>query len=263
MTSISNMPIKSDGKGVAMEDDAEYVWDHYDTTVPMSTYLLAFVVSDFENELSPPTGNGIQFRIWARKNALDQIDYAKSIGAKMLKYFEDYFSVKYPLPKQDMIAIPDFSAGAMENWGLITYRETALLYKEGVSSRSNKQRIAIVVSHELAHQWFGNLVTPSWWTDLWLNEGFASYVEYLGVEAVQPEMKLMEQFVTMDLQSVMKIDALESSHPISIPVGHPDEISEIFDRISYAKGASIIRMMDHFLTTDTFRKGLANYLKAL
>ena len=151
----------------------------------------------------------------------------------------------------------------MENWGLITYRETALLYKEGVSSRSNKQRIAIVVSHELAHQWFGNLVTPSWWTDLWLNEGFASYVEYLGVEAVQPEMKLMEQFVTMDLQSVMKIDALESSHPISIPVGHPDEISEIFDRISYAKGASIIRMMDHFLTTDTFRKGLANYLKAL
>ena len=132
-----------------------------------------------------------------------------------------------------------------------------------MSALSNKQRIAIVVSHELAHQWFGNLVTPSWWTDLWLNEGFASYVEYLGVEAVQPQMKLMEQFVTIDLQSVMKIDALESSHPISIPVGHPDEISEIFDRISYAKGASIIRMMDHFLTTDTFRKGLAKYLRAL
>jgi len=134
-----------------------------------------------------------------------------------------------------MIAIPDFSAGAMENWGLITYRETALLYKAGVSALSNKQRIAIVVSHELAHQWFGNLVTPSWWTDLWLNEGFASYVEYLGVEGVVPEMKLLEQFVGMDLQSVMRIDALTTSHPISIPVGHPDEISEIFDRISYSK----------------------------
>jgi aminopeptidase N len=108
--------------------------------------------------------------------------------------------VKFPLPKQDMIAIPDFGAGAMENWGLITYRETALLYKEGVSAASNKQRIAIVVSHELAHQWFGNLVTPSWWTDLWLNEGFASYVEYLGVEEVQPELKLLEQFVVQDLQ---------------------------------------------------------------
>ncbi len=162
-----------------------------------------------------------------------------------------------------MIAIPDFSAGAMENWGLITYRETALLYKPGVSALTNKQRIAVVVSHELAHQWFGNLVTPSWWSDLWLNEGFASYVEYLGVEAVQPNMRLMEQFVSMDLQSVMRIDALESSHPISIPVGHPDEINEIFDRISYSKGASIIRMMDHFLTTETFRRGLTNYLNDL
>ena len=118
-------------------------------------------------------------------------------------------------------------------------------------------------SHELAHQWFGNLVTPSWWTDLWLNEGFASYVEYLGVEAVQPELKLLEQFVYLDLQSVFRIDALETSHPISIPVGHPDEINEIFDRISYAKGASIIRMMDKFLSTGTFQKGLTNYLNAL
>ena len=125
------------------------------------------------------------------------------------------------------------------------------------SSKRN-QKLSI-----LAHQWFGNLVTPSWWTDLWLNEGFASYVEYLGVEAVQPELKLLEQFIYLDLQSVFKIDALESSHPISIPVGHPDEINEIFDRISYAKGASIIRMMDKFLSEETFRKGLSNYLTKL
>ena len=147
--------------------------------------------------------------------------------------------------------------------GLITYRETALLFKPGVSALGNKQRIAVVISHELAHQWFGNLVTPSWWTDLWLNEGFASYVEYLGVEATQPQFKLLEQFILSDFQSVLKIDALETSHPISIPVGHPDEINEIFDRISYAKGASIIRMMDHFLSTKTFQRGLTNYLNAL
>lgn len=245
------------------EGSDEYVWDVYEESVPMSTYLVAFVVSKFGYEISPQYGNNVMFRIWARKDALDQIAYAKEMGPKMLKYFEDYFNVSYPLPKQDMIAIPDFSAGAMENWGLITYRETALLFKPGVSAIGSKQRIATVISHELAHQWFGNLVTPSWWTDLWLNEGFASYVEYLGVEAAQPELKLLEQFQYLDLQSVLRIDALETSHPISIPVGHPDEINEIFDRISYAKGASIIRMMDHFLSEETFRKGLTNYLNAL
>nr|CAD7259496.1 unnamed protein product [Timema shepardi] len=141
-------------------------------------------------------------------------------------------------------------------WG-----ETAMLYKQGVSTNNNKQSVATVVSHELAHQWFGNLVTPSWWTDLWLNEGFASYVEYLGVNAVEESWKILEQFVIFDLQNVFALDALESSHQISIEVGHPDEINEIFDRISYGKGASIIRMMDHFLTTEVFKKGVTRYLK--
>lgn len=260
MSSIANMPIKE--KGVAMEGDNEYVWDHYENSVKMSTYLVAFVVSKFEFRESEKTDNGVRFRIWSRKDAIPQTEYARDIGPKMLKFFEDYFQVDFPLPKQDMIAAPDFAAGAMENWGLITYRETALLFKPGVSAASNKQRIALVVSHELAHQWFGNLVTPSWWTDLWLNEGFASYVEYLGVEAVQPQIKLLEQFIVNDLQDVLSLDALESSHPISIPVKHPDEINEIFDRISYGKGASIIRMMDKFLTSDSFKKGLTNYLRA-
>jgi len=260
MSSISNMPISKEG--TPMEGTTEYVWDHYQESVKMSTYLVAFVVSKFKyKEIT--RSNDVRFRIWSEPNSLDQTAYARDIGPKILEFFEGYFNVKFPLPKQDMIAIPDFGAGAMENWGLITYRETALLFKEGVSSVSNKQRIAIVVSHELAHQWFGNLVTPSWWTDLWLNEGFASYVEYLGVEAIQPQLKLLEQFVTHDLQDVLRIDALESSHPISIPVKHPDEISEIFDRISYGKGASLIRMMDKFLTTETFRQGLTNYLTDL
>jgi len=257
MSSISNMPIVS--KGEAMDGTSEYVWDRYQQSVKMSTYLVAFVVSKFKY-VETTRENNVRFRIWSEPNSLEQTAYADDIGAKILQFFEGYFNIQFPLPKQDMIAIPDFGAGAMENWGLITYRETALLYKDGVSSATNKERIAIVVSHELAHQWFGNLVTPSWWTDLWLNEGFASYVEYLGVEAIQPQLKLLEQFVITDLQDVFKIDALDSSHPISIPVKHPDEINEIFDRISYGKGASIIRMMDKFLTTATFRQGLTNYL---
>lgn len=163
----------------------------------------------------------------------------------------------------DMIALPDFNAGAMENWGLITYRETAMLYDENSSSITNKQRVAVVVAHELAHQWFGNLVTPKWWDDLWLNEGFASYVEYIGVDHVEPKWRMLDQFVVEEVQNVFKTDGLSSSHQISIPVNNPDEISEIFDHISYAKGASIIRMMNHFLTEPVFKQGLRGYLSAL
>lgn len=138
-----------------------------------------------------------------------------------------------------------------------------MLYEEGVSAAANKQRVATVVAHELAHQWFGNLVTPSWWSDIWLNEGFASYVEYLGVDAIEPSWKSMDQFVVNEVQSVFLLDALSSSHKISVEVGNPDEINEIFDRISYAKGATIIRMMSHFLTSKVFRSGLKKYLKEL
>ncbi|XP_011643084.1 aminopeptidase N isoform X2 [Pogonomyrmex barbatus] len=254
MTSISNMPRKGEPMPVPGLDT--YVWDHYERSVPMSTYLVAFIVSDFDVRKSEDSN----FRVWARHDAINQSQYSLDIGPKVLRYYEDYFKIKFPLPKMDMIALPDFSAGAMENWGLITYRETAMLYQDGVSTSSSKQRVAVVVSHELAHQWFGNLVTPSWWTDLWLNEGFASYMEYIGMDAVEPTWKALEQFVVHDLQNVFGLDALESSHPISIEVGHPDEISEIFDKISYGKGASIIRMMDHFLTTEVFKKGLSNYL---
>lgn len=254
MTSISNMPRKE--RPVPVQGLPSYEWDHYEKSVPMSTYLVAFIVSDFE-ALRSESRN---FTVWARKEAINQSNYSLTIGPKILEYYEDYFKIKFPLPKMDMVALPDFSAGAMENWGLITYRETAMLYQKGVSTSNNQQRVATVVAHELAHQWFGNLVTPSWWSDLWLNEGFASYVEYIGMNAVEPSWRVLEQFVTTDLQSVFGLDALQSSHPISIEVGHPDEISEIFDRISYEKGASIIRMMDHFLTTEVFKRGLTNYL---
>lgn len=136
-----------------------------------------------------------------------------------------------------------------------------MLYEIGVTPVTNKQRIAVVIAHEISHQWFGNLVTPSWWSDLWLNEGFASYMEYLGVDGIEPSWESMDLFVVSETQSVFTLDALKSSHQIYANVRHPDEINEIFDRISYGKGATIIRMMDHFLTRDVFRAGLHSYLK--
>ncbi|CAH0778351.1 unnamed protein product [Bemisia tabaci] len=260
MTSISNMPRISTTPDV--EGLPDYVWDHYQESVPMSTYLVAFVVSDFASMSTneEQQGNGTRFKVWARKAALAQAHYSLEIGPRILEYFEEYFGIKYPLPKIDMIALPDFQAGAMENWGLITYRETAMLYQQETSSMSQKERVVTVVAHELAHQWFGNLVTLEWWSDLWLNEGFASYVEYIGMDSVEPKWHVMEQLVTNELHLVLTLDSLQSSHPVYTPVSHPDEISEIFDRISYGKGACLIRMMDHFLTTPVFKKGLNHYL---
>jgi aminopeptidase N len=229
MSTISNMPISQ--KAVVMKGTNDYVWDIYEESVPMSTYLVAFAVTRYGYEEDRRTKNNVVFRTWARKDALDQVSYATEIGPKLLQYFEDYFKVPYPLPKQDQIALPG-KPGAMENWGLITYPEQWLLYKSGVSGLENKQKIALVVSHELSHQWFGNLVTPTWWTDLWLNEGFASYAMFLGVDAIHPELKIMEYFMIDTFYDVLTTDALETSHPISIPVGHPDEIAEIFDKIS-------------------------------
>ncbi|KAH3860106.1 aminopeptidase N-like [Dreissena polymorpha] len=257
MVSISNMP------NISMEARGDnWFADKFKVTPKMSTYLLAFIICDF-HYTKAMTENNVTYRAYARPDAIDQTPYSLETGVKILTFFEKYFNVTYPLPKQDMIAIPDFAAGAMENWGLITYRETAMLYQPGVSSAGNKQRVAIVVSHELAHQWFGNLVTPSWWDDLWLNEGFASYVEYMGVDHVHPDWKMFEQFVVEDLQDVFNFDGLISSHPVYVPVAHPDEINEIFDKISYAKGATIIRMMRFFLGDTNFQKGLTDYLRSL
>jgi len=259
MSSISNMPIEEEGVFIPGSD---YVWDVYQESLKMSTYLVAFVVSDFVYRKSETLENGVEFRIWSREGAINQTEWASVIGPQILHYYEDYFNTSFPLPKQDMIAIPDFSAGAMENWGLITYRESALLYQPGKSSLSDKEYVAIVVAHELAHQWFGDLVTMEWWTDLWLNEGFASYTEYIGTNFVSPETFIMDRFILESLQPALGYDSLESSHPISIPVNVPEEINQIFDTISYLKGGSVIRMMANYLGIPTFNKGITNYLHA-
>ncbi|XP_022104262.1 aminopeptidase N-like isoform X2 [Acanthaster planci] len=259
MTALAN-GIERDGEiKVPVGTDGRWVVTRYKRIREMSTYLLAFVVCDFKYT-NATTENGILFRVWSRPDAVENTRYALDVGTRILTYFEEYFDFAYPLEKQDMVAIPDFSAGAMENWGLILYRETALLYDPVLNSASNKQRVAVVVSHELAHQWFGNLVTPEWWDDLWLNEGFASYVEYLGVDKVETEWQMKLQFLVEDLQPVFTEDALGTSHPVKVPVGAPAEINEIFDSISYQKGASIIRMLDNILTEEVFKMGLNYYL---
>ncbi|EDO47790.1 predicted protein [Nematostella vectensis] len=251
---ISNMPIWKN------ETRNGRTVDHFEKTVVMPTYLLAMVVCDFGVK-ETKSARGVMMRYYAPPDKVEQLNYAASIGNKILDDFEHYYNISYPLPKADMIAIPDFAAGAMENWGLMTYRETALLWKEGTSSESYKQRVAAVIAHELAHQWFGNLVTMEWWDDLWLNEGFASFVEYKGVNKVEPTWGMDDQFVITDSDTAFSLDGLVSSHPIKVAVNHPAEINEIFDSISYNKGSCILRMLEDFLGENKFKKGLTRYLK--
>uniref|UniRef100_A0A7N8YCH4 Aminopeptidase n=1 Tax=Mastacembelus armatus TaxID=205130 RepID=A0A7N8YCH4_9TELE len=224
----------------------------FEPTERMSTYLLAFIVSDF-------------IRIWARKKAIDdrQGEYALNVTGPILQFYERYYNAAYPLSKSDQVALPDFNAGAMENWGLVTYRETALLYDPVLSSTGNKERVTSVISHELAHMWFGNLVTLKWWNDLWLNEGFASYVEYLGADYAEPTWNMKDQIVLYDMQKVFAVDALASSHPLSRKedeVNEPAQISEMFNTISYSKGAVVLRMLSEFITEPVFARGLSAYL---
>jgi puromycin-sensitive aminopeptidase len=225
----------------------------------MSTYLLAFIVGEFDY-VEGKTPEGLPVRCFVPLGKKEQGLFGLDIAIKVIPLFEEYFGEKYPLPKLDLIAIPDFAAGAMENWGLLTYRETALLYDPKQSSASIKQRVALVVAHECAHQWFGNLVTMEWWEQLWLNEGFATWVEYLAVDELFPDWNIFEQFVDGEYASAQRLDALEASHPIEVEVNSAMEIDEIFDGISYAKGCAVIRMLAEYVGLQTFKEALRYYL---
>ncbi|XP_063230245.1 aminopeptidase N-like isoform X2 [Bacillus rossius redtenbacheri] len=241
---------------------AGWFWDRYETSPDMSTYLVAFMVADFlSTEARSGQAHPVTYRVWARPEAINQTSYALRVGPKVLGFYEEYFNLSYPLPKMDMVAIPDFSAGAMENWGLVTYRETSLLYDPEVTSAEQKARVAYVIAHELAHQWFGNLVTMRWWSDLWLNEGFATYVGSLGVNYAHPEWDYLTSEAFENILTTMSLDALKSSHPISVAVGRPDEVQQIFDAISYKKGATLLRSISLFLSEEVFRRGVSNYLQ--
>ncbi|NWX00910.1 AMPE aminopeptidase, partial [Caloenas nicobarica] len=252
---LSNMPVQQTvqlGNG----------WNRttFEKSVPMSTYLVCFAVHQFQ-WVERRSASGIPLRVYAQPLQLHTAEYAANVTKIIFDFFEEYFNLSYSLPKLDKIAIPDFGTGAMENWGLITYRETNLLYDPNESASSNQQRVAAVIAHELVHQWFGNIVTMDWWDDLWLNEGFASYFEFLGVNAAESDWQMLEQVLVDDVLPVMKDDSLLSSHPIVFDVSSPDEITSVFDSISYSKGASILRMLQDWITPDIFQKGCQAYLK--
>ncbi|XP_051978897.1 aminopeptidase N-like isoform X1 [Xyrauchen texanus] len=234
----------------------------FESTKKMSTYLLALIVSDYTNVIS---AEQTLIRIWARKKAIEDGhgDYALRITGPILMFFEKYYNVPYPLSKSDQIALPDFYFGAMENWGLVTYRETNLLYDSVISSNANKEKTATIIAHELAHMWFGNLVTLRWWNEVWLNEGFASYVSYLGADFAEPSWNVKDLIILKDVHRAFSVDALASSHPLSSKeedITKPEQISEQFDAVSYSKGASVLRMLSDFLTEPVFVQGLNTYL---
>jgi puromycin-sensitive aminopeptidase len=256
LTALSNMPVE---KETADRFTGKKVL-HYKMSPIMSTYLLCFVVAELEY-LEGKDKNGVPIGIWTTPGKKEQGRFALEVAQHTLPYFSEWFGIPYALPKLDMVALPDFSSGAMENWGLVTYRESALLVDAKNSSASAKQRVAEVIDHELAHQWFGNLVTMEWWTDLWLNEGFASYMGPKAVDHQFPEWKIWSQYVATEYLTALHDDALISSHPIEIPVKHPHEIREIFDHITYNKGSAVNRMLEHYLGETVFRKGLRKYLK--
>ncbi len=225
----------------------------------MSTYLLAFIIGEFEYV----EGYAAQtlVRVYTTPGKKHQAKFALDVAIRSLEFYNEYFEIPYPLPTLDLIAIPDFESAAMENWGAVTFRETAILVDDIHTSLSNKQWAAIVIAHELAHQWFGNLVTMHWWTDLWLNEGFASYMENLCIDKLFPNWKVWDLNIADRYAVALKLDSLATSHPIEVVVHHPDEISEIFDMVSYAKGSAVIRMLAEYLGHDKFRQGLHHYLK--
>lgn len=254
---IANTPIKSQKK---LSSDPALVVTTFERTPHMSTYLLAFVYGELDY-LEAKTAKGVVVRTYATQDNVGFTKFALEVAVKCLDFYNEYFDIDYPLEKCDMVALPDFASGAMENWGCITYREQALLVDPDNTSLSSKQYVAMVVAHELTHQWFGNLVTMQWWTDLWLNEGFATWFEYLAVDHLYPKWKMWTQFAVDEQQQALKLDALEYTHPVEVGVNHPDEIRTIFDSISYSKGASVIHMLYHYLGDKDFQTGLRYYLK--
>ncbi|XP_006869398.1 PREDICTED: glutamyl aminopeptidase [Chrysochloris asiatica] len=253
-SALSNMPVL---KKESLDDK----WNQttFQKSVPMSTYLVCFAVHQFVG-IEVLSNRKIPLTIYVQPEQKETALYASNITKSVFDYFEDYFGMEYALPKLDKIAIPDFGTGAMENWGLITYRETNLLYDPNESASSNKQRVASVVAHELVHQWFGNIVTMDWWEDLWLNEGFASFFEFLGVDHAEKDWQMRDQMLLDDVLPVQEDDSLMSSHPIVVTVTTPAEITSVFDGISYSKGASILRMLEDWIKPENFKKGCQIYL---
>lgn len=234
----------------------------FETTPRMSCYLLAWVVGDIHG-IKSQTKDGVVVRTWASAaQPKSFLEFANSEAVKILEFFSEYFQTPFPLKKLDQVALPDFEVGAMENWGLVTYREAALLTDPHNRSVSTEQYVAMVVGHELSHQWFGNLVTMRWWDDLWLNESFASIMEHIALDNLHPDWFQWETFMSMDVIAASNRDNYKDVQPVSLQINHPDEINTIFDgAIVYAKGARLLKMLYDYIGEDAMREGLKNYFK--
>ncbi len=251
---IANTPVK------AQKTERDKLVTTFETTPVMSTYLLAFAYGEMGYK-EAVTKRGIVVRAYATPDNVKHMDFGVEFMAKCLDFYEEYFDIPYPLAKCDWVALPDFSSGAMENWGLITSREQSMVFDPANSSLPMKQYVAMVIAHELTHQWFGNLVTMRWWTDLWLNEGFATWMSYMPLDKFFPDWKVWTQFAVDEQQPAFKADSLANTHAVQVPISDPEEINSIFDNISYEKGASSIHMLHRFLGPEMFRRGLSYYLK--
>jgi len=253
---LGNMPVKK------QYTDKNMLITQFETTPRMSSYLLAWVIGDMQS-ISAKTNKGVEVNVWSTPaQPIDSLKFALETAVSSIEFYEQYFGVDYPLPKSDHVALPDFSSGAMENWGLITYREIALLADPKTTSIGSRQYIATVIAHELAHQWFGNLVTMKWWNNLWLNESFATMMEYLAVDAIHPDWNIWLEFSTNENILALRRDSIDGVQSVQVDVNHPDEINSLFDgAIVYAKGARLLRMLQAYVGNTDFQAGLNMYFK--
>lgn len=256
ITVLGNMPIKSEG------ENGDSHTTTFEKTPRMSSYLLAFVIGELHKKTAR-TKYGVEVNVWATPAQNENtLDFALDIATRSIDFYDEYFGVKYPLPKSDHVALPDFSSGAMENWGLITYRESCLLADPELTPESSRRFIATVIAHELSHQWFGNLVTMNWWNDLWLNESFANMMEYVAIDALQPDWHMWEDFATNEVTAALRRDSLDGVQSVQADVNHPDEISTLFDpAIVYAKGGRLLVMVRKLIGEEAFRAGLKSYFE--
>jgi aminopeptidase N len=256
ITVLGNMPVKT------QQPEGDQMLTIFERTPRMSTYLLAFVTGEMQKKTAK-TKDGVEVNVWATfAQPASSLDFALDIAVRSIEFYNEYFDTPYPLPKSDHVALPDFSSGAMENWGLITYREIALLADPKTTSISSRQYIATVIAHELAHQWFGNLVTMKWWNNLWLNESFATLMEYIAVDALHPEWNVWLDFATNETVIALRRDSIDGVQAVQVDVSHPDEISTLFDgAIVYAKGARLLHMLRNYVGNSAFQAGLKQYFK--
>ena len=254
-TVLSNMPITAQ----SLTDNGRQLTT-FEPSPRMSTYLLAFVVGELQKK-SAHTKDGTEVNVWSTPaHPTATLDFALDIATRTIEFYNEYFDTPYPLAKSDHVALPDFTVGAMENWGLITYRETALLADPKLTDIDSRHHIALVIAHELAHQWFGNLVTMEWWNDLWLNESFANLMEYVAIDALHPEWNIWLDYVTSESIMALRRDSIDGVQSVQVDVNHPDEIHTLFDgAIVYAKGGRLLRMIQQYVGHDAFRAGLKAY----